>query len=411
MNTDHIEASKAFVKNIFDESTEQSLFYHDWIHTTLVFKATEVIAENTDAVSESDKEVLVLAAIFHDVAYNFGSEQHEKDSAEIAEKFLAERSYDEAKITLLKRIVMATKVGYQPADILEKVIKDADVVHIGHPAYITTTYGTLFKEVKAKYNPEMTKGQWAGMCSEFMHKHQFHTEYAKATYGPSKIENLALVDELAKAAAAKAAAPKEPKAEKKKSKKKDEKAKPKGKPKSDLPEKGIETMFRVSLRNHMTLSRIADNKANTLISVNGIIISIVLSALFPKMDSNPFLIYPGLSLIIFSIVTIIFAILSTIPKTTHGKISRKEVGEKKGNLIFFGNFHDMSLNDYEWGIGELMKDKDYLYKSLTRDLYFLGKVLNRKYSLLRWSYYTFVVGLVVTIALFVLSIQSLPATI
>jgi hypothetical protein len=166
-------------------------------------------------------------------------------------------------------------------------------------------------------------------------------------------------------------------------------------------------MFRVALRNHLNLSKIADNKANTLISVNAIIISIVLSTLFPKMDNNPYLIYPGLTIIIFSIITILISILSTIPKTSHGVLSREEVLNKEGNLIFFGNFHKMPLDDYEWSIGELMKDRDYLYKSLTRDLYFLGKVLNRKYMLLRYSYYIFMIGLIASIVMFSVSVSPM----
>ena len=173
--------------------------------------------------------------------------------------------------------------------------------------------------------------------------------------------------------------------------------KKKKKKKNEIPEKGIETMFRVALRNHLSLSQIADNKANTLISVNAIIISIVLSTLFPKLDSNPFLIYPGFTLLGFSIITVIISIFSTVPNTTHGKLSRDAIVEKKGNLLFFGNFHSMTLEDYEWGISEVMNDRTYLYKNLTRDLYFLGKVLNKKYRLLRYSYFSFVIGLFISI--------------
>ena len=172
-------------------------------------------------------------------------------------------------------------------------------------------------------------------------------------------------------------------------------------------EKGIETMFRIALKNHITLSRIADEKANTLISVNAIVLSIVLSALFPKLDSNPWLIYAGVSLILVSIITIILATLSTIPKTTHGSVSIEDVENKRGNLLFFGNFHKMSLKNFEHGIGELMKDGAYLYGSLTRDLYFLGLVLNRKYGLLRYAYFVFVIGLVISIILFLWSVMTL----
>ena len=56
--------------------------------------------------------------------------------------------------------------------------------------------------------------------------------------------------------------------------------------KNAVPERGVETMFRVALKNHMTLSNIADTKANILLSVNAIIMSLALSTLLPVLD-NP----------------------------------------------------------------------------------------------------------------------------
>ena len=148
---------------------------------------------------------------------------------------------------------------------------------------------------------------------------------------------------------------------------------PSKKKKEKDPLKGVETMFRVALRNHINLSAIADQKANTLISVNAIIISIVLSALFPKLDSNPYMFYPSISILLTSLTTIILATFSTIPNITRGLVTKSEVEQKKGNLMFFGNFHRMSLSDYEWSIQRLMESKEYIYGSLTRDLFFFGK--------------------------------------
>ncbi|MFT5724220.1 MAG: hypothetical protein ACI9JN_001338 [Bacteroidia bacterium] len=403
MNIELIEATKTFVKKQYDECTDTALYYHNWQHTEQVYTAVKDIADNTDGLSSSDKEVLNLAALFHDVAYTTGSKEHEKDGAEMATQFLTDRAYDSTHIALVNRLILATKMGHTPIDVLEEIIRDADLSHLINPDYLSTTYKNLYFEVKALRNPDLTQSEWATACSTFIHEHHYLSNYAKEKYTPSKMENLNKLDQAIKTPDEKILQFEELPSKKKKSKKN----KQKKIVKTDRPEKGVETMFRVALRNHMNLSRIADNKANTLIGVNGIIISIVLSTLFPKMDSNPFLVYPGLFLLIVSILTIILAIFSTIPKTTHGIVSRKEVEEKKGNLIFFGNFHKMSLNDYEWGISELMQDKDYLYKSLTRDLYFLGKVLHRKYRLLRWSYSIFVVGLVISIALFVLSTQAI----
>jgi len=163
-------------------------------------------------------------------------------------------------------------------------------------------------------------------------------------------------------------------------------------------------MFKTALRNHVDLSSIADKKANTLISVNAIIISIVLSALFPKLDSNPFMFYPGVTILISCFLTILLAILSTIPNISRGSIGKDQVMAEKGNLLFFGNFYKMKLEDYEWSVNQLMKSKDYIYNSMTRDLYFLGKVLNKKYMLLRWSYYVFILGLLSSIIVFILKV-------
>ncbi|MGB0949105.1 MAG: Pycsar system effector family protein, partial [Marinirhabdus sp.] len=61
------------------------------------------------------------------------------------------------------------------------------------------------------------------------------------------------------------------------------------------------------------------------------------------------------------------------------------------------------LSQYEWAIDELLKDRDYVYSSLTKDLYFLGKVLDRKYRILRVTYTIFVLGTIISIAAFAIS--------
>ena len=177
--------------------------------------------------------------------------------------------------------------------------------------------------------------------------------------------------------------------------------------KVELPERGIETMFRVALRNHITLSDIADTKANILLSVNAIIISLVLSNLVSKLDnpSNDYLIWPTVIFTGFTVVSIILSILATRPNVTQGKFSKQDVAAKKVNLLFFGNFHKMELNEFEWAMGEMMQDRDYLYGSLTKDLYFLGLVLNRKYKLLRLTYSVFMVGIVVSVLSFAVAFR------
>ena len=125
-----------------------------------------------------------------------------------------------------------------------------------------------------------------------------------------------------------------------------------------------------------------------------------MSVLAKKIAENSYLIIPTALLMIICLTTIVFAILTTKPKITHGIFTREQVTNKEANLLFFGNFHNMSIGDYEAGIREIMYDKDYLYKSMTRDIFFLGKVLAVKYKLLRMGYNTFMYGLIASVLAF-----------
>ncbi len=180
--------------------------------------------------------------------------------------------------------------------------------------------------------------------------------------------------------------------EKTKKKKKKDKEKDAG--------RGIETMFRTSLRNHIQLSQIADNKANIMLTINGGILAFALGSLFPRFEENPLLVLPTCILAAVCVSALVFAVISTIPKVTRGVFTREEIQDKKANLLFFGNFYKMTLEDFEWGINEIIKDKEYLYGSMIRDFYNLGKVLSVKYKYLRVSYMIFMIGLIVSVTAF-----------
>mgnify|MGYP001071971630 FL=1 len=159
-------------------------------------------------------------------------------------------------------------------------------------------------------------------------------------------------------------------------------------------------MFRTTSKNHLDLSAMADNKANIMISVNTIILSLVVSILIRRLVEFPNLLYPTLLLVVVCLTTIVLSILATRPNVSSGVFTDEDVLSKKTNLLFFGNFYKMDVKHYEWGVREMMKDGDYLYSSLTRDIYFLGKVLGKKYKYLRIAYTTFMIGFVLAILAF-----------
>ncbi|HTN17227.1 MAG TPA: Pycsar system effector family protein, partial [Chitinophagaceae bacterium] len=82
----------------------------------------------------------------------------------------------------------------------------------------------------------------------------------------------------------------------------------------------------------------------------------------------------------------------------------EDLKKKRANLLFFGNFHKMSLSDYQRGIDAMMADSEFLYGSMTRDIYNLGVVLGRKYKLLRVAYSFFMFGFIISILSFVVAV-------
>ena len=169
-------------------------------------------------------------------------------------------------------------------------------------------------------------------------------------------------------------------------------------------ERGLETMLRTASRNHMQLSGMADNKAHILLNINSIIVSIILSVLAHRLVSEHYLILPTALLLATCLISIIFAILTTKPRVGKGTFTEEQITNNETNLLFFGNFHHMDLEAYQQGIDEIMKDQHHLQKSMTNDVYYLGKTLAIKYHYLNVGYRIFMFGLIASVLAFVTSL-------
>lgn len=164
--------------------------------------------------------------------------------------------------------------------------------------------------------------------------------------------------------------------------------------------RGIETMFRTSYRTHIDLSHLADNKANIMISINGIIISILLASISPKIDANPWLLLPTALLLVGCLSSLVFAILAARPRVSSHIVTLEDVRSDRSNILFFGNFVSLDEDEFVEGMKELITDTDRLYVNMIRDIYSLGGVLAKKFKLLRVSYTLFMFGLVTGVLLF-----------
>lgn len=387
--SEFIEKTNQFVIDLLSRELDVKFLYHNLRHTQRVVKSTKELIDYY-SLEKEDKEVLLLAAWLHDTGYIKGSDNHEKSSCEIAKDFLSGIGYDKKLIARVEECIMATQRHSQPTSLLEEIIKDADCSHFAQKSYLATSE-LLREELEQLGIASYSLQEWREEnIKMFRSEHRYYTDYAKNNWQKGKDKN---IKKLVK----------EKKARKNLAKKEQLKAQFK----NESPERGIQTMFRVTMRNHLKLSDIADTKANILLSVNAIIISLVLSNLIPKLDnpSNDYLLYPTGIFVIFSIASMVMSILATRPNVTRGEFTKEDVKNKNVNLLFFGNFHKMKLQEYEWAIQELIVDKKYVYSSLTKDLYFLGVVLDRKYRLLRWTYTIFMIGMILSVIAFFIALK------
>jgi len=387
-----IDKSQDFVRNYFNTNLPHKFLYHNFNHTRNVVKRIAELSNQYKTLSKEDKEVLEIAGWFHDTGYANDVYNHEEESKKIAENFLKEMGYDSDKIQRVLNLIEVTKVGVKPENLSEKIIKDADCGHFASEEFEDISE-LLRQELRLVKNQMFSAKEWVNENLKVLtEKHDFYTDYAKSNWSEKKQENiLNLVNQKNK--------------QQKKIEKERQKAKFKAKFKNDNPERSIQTLFRVTLRNHIKLSDIADTKANILLSVNAIIISLALSNIIPKLDNptNQHLMIPTLILVIFSVASILMSILATRPNITSGEFTKEQVKNRDVNILFFGNFHKMNFDDYLWGVNEIMEDKDYVYEALTRDLYLLGGVLARKYKLLRLTYSVFGLGIILSVISFVVA--------
>jgi hypothetical protein len=165
--------------------------------------------------------------------------------------------------------------------------------------------------------------------------------------------------------------------------------------------RGIETMFRSAYRVQMDLTGLADNKANMMISINGIIISIIIASVAPKLDANPWLLIPSTVFLLGTLISIVYAILAARPRVSSQPITLEDLRHSEGNILFFGNFANMSEDEFLEGMVELVQDKTVVYETMIRNIYGLGSVLKKKFALLQVAYTIFMAALITGVSSFI----------
>jgi predicted metal-dependent HD superfamily phosphohydrolase len=403
-----LQESEAYIRQYFADKMPEKYVFHDLEHTLQTVAAVKVIGEGYE-LSERELCLLQLSMFFHDTGYTEGPPDHEERGCIVADHFFKGK-LDAPDLDVIMGCIRATKVPQDPHNLYQKICCDADLSHLGMDIYWDRT-GKLRQEFILARQNVMSEQDWVDFELSFMLQHEYHTEVAREMFNKRKskhiqqlikqrrrlnpekaptMSDLALLDDKEKV----------------------------GSVRNALREtedelrvarlgRGVETMYRTTYRTHTNLSTMADSKANLMLSVSALVISIVVSNLLPKLLVNGKLdvrmAIPTAILTGTCLIAMVYATLSTRPKVTEGKVTREAIKQRKANLLFFGNFHSMPLEEFQWGVNEMLKDPEFLYSSMSRDLYFLGIVLAKKYQYLSICYSIFMYGLIISVLAFVIA--------
>ena len=126
--------AEAYVHRYFTEHPNYQLVYHHREHTIVVVRAAMELAEH-ESLSDDQREVLKIAALFHDLGYLVDYHHHEQESARLARQYLEEHSADEELIEQITRVIMATCLSNEPEGLVEEILRDADTAHLSSETY------------------------------------------------------------------------------------------------------------------------------------------------------------------------------------------------------------------------------------------------------------------------------------
>ncbi|WP_262887835.1 Pycsar system effector family protein [Pontibacter pudoricolor] len=325
-NNTIVKQAGEYVFKLFKNQLSRKLVYHNYRHTFETVNEARDLGE-MQHLPEDELQDLLLAAWFHDTGYVNVYDGHEEESIRFAREWLEQQQHPAPRIERIAECILATKHSLEPTTLLQELLVDADMSNIGKDTFFSTAE-LLRVEWEIFKDRSFSDREWAQFQMDFLLSTTFHTYQAQRKYaGQLGINIQEQRNRLSKEV---------------KKKKKDDK---KHQETLAQPKRGIETMFRNTYRTHLDLSAIADNKANMMISLNAIILSVVITYLStktsvsgPEFAQHRSLLIPIGTLLLTALGSVVTAIISAQPEITSFSFKKEKMNSRKVNLLFFGNF-------------------------------------------------------------------------
>ncbi len=391
--TSIVKGALAFANDFFNANHNTNLVFHNYQHASTVVEIIQNIAANESIVSD-DKDAAQLAAIFYNIGYANDSKEYPRAATTAAIEYLDNKQASQKLRTEVANCLKVLDKNNYAVSESQKLFLDAVNAH--ELASNQETSASIQKmELDLEEGKKVPTIEWNEKRLSRLLESKFHFPYAKVNYEPILSNNILTYKQ--KVERNKLNGPKGWDVDQLRNFQSIERR---------IPNSANQTFFRTNYRNHINLSAIADNKANIMISVNAILISVLISVISYRniTETNPKVLVPVVIFLISGLASLVFAVLSARPKVTRVNVGVRNKEDIKKNITFFGNFVGLKLEEYEEAMDSMLRDSELVYGNMTRDLYYLGQVLDRKYRFLTISYNIFMVGFAATVLTFMVAL-------
>lgn len=176
------------------------------------------------------------------------------------------------------------------------------------------------------------------------------------------------------------------------------KEKPAAPKKPRKPDRSTETLMRNTARANLELTALADNKANIMISLNGFILTVVITGGSIAVNHTPELVYPFSVILLTALASIFLAIKAVRPKLNMGHDTIEDLRADRSSIAYFIHCSNLTSDEYVEEMQRVVTtDFKTVQTHISRHLYGLGFGLKGKFTWLSWSYLVFSYGQVLSV--------------
>jgi hypothetical protein len=158
------------------------------------------------------------------------------------------------------------------------------------------------------------------------------------------------------------------------------------------PRQQLDHMLRETRLHLISFSQMADTKANILLSISSVLLSISLTQVTDPRFTGAVLVLVG-----FLLVTIFLALMTVIPKLHGFRPKKHSVHDPTYSPLYFDDYADIPYDEYAQNMEEIMNDSNRTYETMVKEIYYSGVYLvKNKYKYIRSGYMFFFAGLIVS---------------